>query len=108
MEQDSRADRAEIIRTLDALFPHHPVVELRCPDYPRRNTASAGYFNDYEALADAAVRLSGKCPGVYVTINELPDSLLARINNRIETSPKNTTTDADAQPAPSFAPPPSE
>jgi hypothetical protein len=95
MEQGSRADRAEILRTLDALFPYHPVVELRCPDYPRRNTASAGYFNDYEELADAAVRLSGKCPGVYVTINELPDSLLARINNRIESSPKNTTTDAD-------------
>jgi hypothetical protein len=46
MEQDSRADRVEILRTLDALFLHHPVVELRCPDYPRRNTATAGYVND--------------------------------------------------------------
>jgi hypothetical protein len=95
MQPHHTADSAEIVRTLDALFPHHPVVELRCPDYPRRNTATAGYFNDYEALADAAVRLSGKCPGVYVTLNELPPSLLARINNRLEQSPKNTTTDAD-------------
>src|SRR5262249_13293799 len=30
-EQDPRADRQAIVRTLDALFPHHPVVELRCP-----------------------------------------------------------------------------
>jgi hypothetical protein len=95
MEQDQNADRAEIVRTLDGLFPHHPVVELRCPDFSRRNTATAGYFNDYQALADAAVRLSGRCPGVYVTLNELPPSLLARINNRVEPSPKNTTTDAD-------------
>ena len=64
MEQNPRADRAAIMRTLDALFPHHPVVELHCPDYPRRHTASAGYFNDYEALADeyrGKRRVAGRC-----------------------------------------------
>ena len=63
MQYDLKADRAVILRTLDALFPQRPVVELRYPDYPRRNKATAGYFDDYEALADAAVRLNSKCPG---------------------------------------------
>jgi hypothetical protein len=82
-------------RMLSALFPSGGVVELRCPDYPRRNVATAGYYDDYTALVTAAARMSGRCPGVYITLNELPPSLLARINNRLEQSPKNTTSDGD-------------
>lgn len=88
-------NKGDAARFLTALHPHGAVVELRCPDYLRCNTATAGYFDDPAKLISAAANVSGKCPGVFVTLNELPPAVLARINNRVEPGPKNTTTDAD-------------
>jgi hypothetical protein len=82
-------------RMLEAMFPAGSVVELRCPDHPRRNMTTAGYFDDFAKLVNAAAHLSGKCPGVYITLNEVPRALLARLNNRVVENPKQLTSDGD-------------
>jgi len=90
-----REPRDEILAALGVLFRADQVVELRAPNYPRGNATAAGYFNDAEALAAFALELSGKAPGVYVTLNEINPALLARIRNRVEPWAKQTTADAD-------------
>jgi len=75
------------------LFEPGQIVELRCPNY-KRGTAS-GYFSDMLLLWNAAKELSGKVPGVYVTLNPVNPALLARANNRVELYAKTTTADAD-------------
>jgi hypothetical protein len=77
------------------LYREEQVVELRVPGYPRGHATTAGYFDDFVALADAALMLSGRVPGVYVTVNEINPALLARGRNRVEPYAKQTTSDAD-------------
>jgi hypothetical protein len=88
------ADRAEILRTLILLGPRDAVRELRILKTKRDGTVS-GYFDDPELLATEAEKWSGKAPAIYVTLNELPRSALARCANRVETRAAETTTDAD-------------
>src|SRR5262245_41685204 len=83
----------EVIRTLNLLFSPEDVVELRVLN-TRRHTVS-GYFNDLERLATAALEWDGAAPAVYVTINPVNPSLLARANNRVIEYAKNTTSDPD-------------
>jgi hypothetical protein len=86
-------DRQTAAQFLATLKPDGSVAELRCPDHPKRNATTAGYFDDPNKLLTAAGRLSGRCPGVFITINEVNPALLARINNRVEEYPKQTTSD---------------
>ena len=79
------ADRAEIVRALAAILEPGQVTELRAldvvtPTYRQPHTVS-GYFDDPDALADAAVRLA-TAPGVYIVPNPVNRALLARANNR--------------------------
>jgi hypothetical protein len=92
---EHREPREEILAALGILFPKDQVVELRAPDYPRNNATTAGYFDDRVMLAEMALVMSGKAPGLYVTLNEINPALLARLHNRVETWVKHTTTDAD-------------
>jgi hypothetical protein len=85
----------EIRRALQVLFEPGQVVELRVPNHPRGNATTAGYFDDFAELAKEAEVLSGKAPGVYVTLNRINPALLARQNNRVEEWVKHTTGDAD-------------
>jgi len=87
------ADRTEIIRALHVLYEPRDVVELRAPESTQRTIS--GYFDDFDALAAAAVRLSGTVPGVYVTLNPVKPALLARAANKVKPYAKATTSDAD-------------
>lgn len=71
----------EIQAALSLLVNRGEVVELRVPG-TSRGTRS-GYFDDGQLLGDAAVELSGQGPGVYITINPVNPTLLARVNNRV-------------------------
>ena len=75
-------------RALALLFEPDDVVELRAFDCkePRGTWTStwAGYFDDMDRLAQEAMRLSGRAPGVYVTLNPVNPDLLARRANRVE------------------------
>ena len=67
--------------------------EVRAPG-TRRGTVS-GYFNDRDGLVEAACELSGQAPGVYPTLNPVPDDLLARAANHVVPYAKHTTSDSD-------------
>ncbi len=88
-----RFDAVEIRRALGILVEPGSVVELRVPA-TRRGTVS-GYYNDLDALARDAARLSGTAPGVYVTLNPVRRDLLARAVNRTIDYAKHSTSDAD-------------
>lgn len=90
----ARADLAEIRRALALLVEPDAVVELRVPNAGRAGAAS-GYFDDFDALAAAAARWSGRAEGVYLTLNPAIPALLARSPNRVAESARHTTSDAD-------------
>src|SRR3954451_18897234 len=95
MPSATRSPRSEILAALRVLYCPGQVIELRVPHYPQNNATTAGYFDDADALAKCAHDLSGRAPGVYVTLNEINPALLARVCNRVERYVKQTTGDAD-------------
>jgi hypothetical protein len=76
------------------LFEPGQVVELRVLNFPRAKATTSGYYDDLDALAQAAARFNGKT-NVYVTVNPINPALLARACNRVIEYPKATTSDAD-------------
>jgi len=88
-----KADVTEIKRALDVLFQPGDVLELRALDVGGK--VHAGYFSDFDRLANEAARLSSQAAGVYVVLNQVNRELLARAQNRITVGPKNLTLDAD-------------
>jgi len=93
MNMKPTADRTEILGALRVLFEPGSVVELRAPGSAQRTIS--GYFDDFEALAAAAVGLSGTVPGVYVTLNPVNPALLARATNTVKPWARYTTADGD-------------
>src|SRR5438552_4146512 len=89
-----RADRAEIGRALGLLIEPGKVAEVRVPNANGGGTV-AGYFDDPGKLARAAAQWSGQAPGVYVTLNPVQGSLLARARNRTISHAKAAAGDAD-------------
>ena len=89
----TRADPSEIRRALDLLLQPEQVAEIRAL-HTRRGTVS-GYFDSFGKLAQAAANLSGRAPGVYVTLNPINPDLLARAANRVREFARETTSDAD-------------
>jgi len=79
-----------------ALFSPGQVVELRILGIGRRagHTAS-GWFSDYGALCEAALRYeSQRVPeGIYVTLNPVHEACLARSPNAVREWVKTTTSD---------------
>lgn len=82
-----------INEALAILLEPNSVAELRAPNAQGRT--SSGYFDNHLLLAKAAGSLSGRAPGVYVTLNPVRPDLLARAANRVNRFAKNTTRDAD-------------
>jgi hypothetical protein len=82
-----------VSQALDILLEPNSVAELRAVG-TRRGTVS-GYFDDQSLLAKAALNLSGKAPGVYVTLNPVRPDLLARAANRVRSHTKNAACDVD-------------
>lgn len=91
-------DAAEIRRALAILATLPGVVEIRAPkarlNGSRPGTA-AGYFDNHDAAAQAAAKLSGNAPGVYITLNPVNAALLARAANRVDPRAERTTGDAE-------------
>jgi hypothetical protein len=82
----------EIRWAIEVLFEPGDVVELRA--FKERTTVS-GYFDDHEELVEQAAKLDDRGFAVYVTINLVKPTLLARAHNRVKHHPKATTSDAD-------------
>ena len=91
-------DTQEIRRCLTLLAPDG-VFEVRAPKARMtgyRSATAAGYFNTHDDTAIAMIgSLSGKAPGVYLTLNSVNPALLARAANRLNASAEQTTSDAD-------------
>jgi hypothetical protein len=76
-------DAAEGIReALRVLYVPKQVVELRVPKAGEYGTIS-GFFDNIRSLSAAAAELSGRFPGVYVTLNPVKPELLERSPNRL-------------------------
>ena len=76
----------EMGRAMDLILAPGQVTELRAlgvstPEYRWTHTVS-GYFNDIEALAQAAMDIAPFAMGVYFTPNPMNPALLARASNR--------------------------
>ena len=82
-----------ISEAMSILLEPDSIVELRAPG--TQGHTLSGYFDDHSLLAKAAAGLSGKAPGVYVTLNPVRTDLLARAVNRVIRFAKNTTSDSD-------------
>lgn len=90
-------EEVEQIRAgLQMLVEPGSVVELRVPKAGRSRTI-AGYFDDLDAMAAAAARLSGRYPGVYFTCNPVKPALLARYSNRVVEHVELVTGDHDVE-----------
>ena len=88
------SDKTRVIRTaLGVLLQPKSVTELRAPNVQGKTLS--GYFNAHNPLAKVASGLSGKAPGIYVTLNPVRPDLLSRAVNRVVPYAKNTTSDAD-------------
>lgn len=83
----------QIAGGLAVLVEPGSTVELRVPMRPGRTIS--GYFDDLDAMAQVAARLSGHHPGIYFTCNPVNPALLARAANRITDYAKLTTGDHD-------------
>jgi hypothetical protein len=78
---------------LDVLFERGSVVELRI--LKTRQKTVAGYFDDFDKLAEAAAEWDGKAPAQYVTLNPVNPALLARAGNRVKGYAEEATGDRD-------------
>src|SRR5690349_9093320 len=85
---------SKIHQALSALIEPGAVVELRVLETGRTGTVS-GYYSDHNRLAKDAARWNGKAPAVYLTLNPVNESLLARAVNRYTERAKHTTKDPD-------------
>ena len=79
---------------LDILHVPGDVFEVRIPK-TRAGTLS-GYFNDTAIAAIAIAKENGHHPGIYVTANPVKPALLARMQNKLNSS-QTTTTDAEIE-----------
>jgi hypothetical protein len=70
-----------IMRTLALLLARGSIAELRVPKAD--GGPLVGLFNDFDAMAIAAARQSGKAPGVYVLLNQPKQSVARRVDNRL-------------------------
>lgn len=91
----------EALRTIGLLFDPGDVIEIRAlgvgKSLDRAGVTYSGYFNfeNENAIKAAIRRVDGRSEGVYVVLNRFNPELLMRANNRLQTRPKHTTSDAD-------------
>ena len=71
--------------------PGH-VYEIRVTDGGKDKTLS-GYFNSPEIVAKEVVKIDGKYPAVYSTLNPVMPELIARSCNRLKIHARDTTND---------------
>ncbi len=92
---------AEVKRALRVLKAPGDVVELRALGVSERSYRAphtvSGYFDDFDKLAAEAARLTPSAWGVYITLNEIDPSLLARAANRVRVVGRGEPTTSDHQ-----------
>jgi hypothetical protein len=89
-------NRDEIKVALAPYFEHDAVVEIRAPSVGgKRNNTASGYFNDLEKAVVEVVKLDGKAPAIYFTLNPVNPALLARAVNHVKEWAPYTTADGD-------------
>ncbi len=84
----------EARRFLSHLHGAGGVLELRLPKHGPYKFTGSGYFDTVDAAVEAAARCDGKA-NVYVTLNPVNPSLLARAVNRMVDRAETTTSDGD-------------
>jgi hypothetical protein len=96
---NTSATAALVRQALQHLMDTGQVVELRALDVStpkiRRAHTVSGYFNDMDQLAQAASKVDRYAKGVYITLNQIKPSLLARAANRVRAIERNDTLTAD-------------
>ena len=90
---EQRFDADECRRALSILPEPGSVFEIRA--LGTKKGIISGYFDDREKAVQAVASISGKVPGVYLTLNPVNPDLLARAKNRLEPYSKQTTGDTD-------------
>lgn len=83
---------SEIRRAAEVLCEPGDVVEVRAL---KNGTTAAGYFDNFGALSNEAAKLDEQGFAVYITANPANPALLARAENKIKRSLKETTSDKD-------------
>ncbi|MBI4498626.1 MAG: hypothetical protein HY689_12080 [Chloroflexi bacterium] len=97
MPNQARSEALDTVRAFLRLFWREgDVREVRIPKHNRFNHTAAGYFDDPEKLAAAAVRWDGRA-NIYLTLNFVNRALLARAYNRIDDRAEHTTADVDVE-----------
>lgn len=95
--QTKERQREEIMAACESLFARGQVAELRILSlFGRTGLNAAGWFNDWERLAESAIAYDAKKPeGIYVTLNALHPGCLARCPNAVMERPSHTSVDSD-------------
>jgi hypothetical protein len=83
----------DIEQALSLLLEPGQVAELRCLNTVKGTIS--GYFDDFDKLAKVIAKLNGQVPAVYITLNPVNPTLLARSVNRLTPFAKQTTSDTD-------------
>jgi hypothetical protein len=91
-----KSDEEEIERAIKTLFDPDTVVELRALKVPKGRVVS-GYFDGQHRaeLIQAAMEFSGQAQGIYVTLNPVDPTVMARSFNRAKRFAENTTGDKE-------------
>jgi len=86
----------EIKKNIEILHPtaQGNIVEVRTiKNKGHYMELSSGYFSDYKKLAEEVLKYDGQVDGVYMTMNPINPSLIARSSNEIKKA-SNTTKDS--------------
>jgi putative DNA primase/helicase len=86
-----------ILQSCAALFAPDQVTELRVLGVDsREDKKAAGWFNDWNKLADHALKYERRNPyGIYVIVNQLHPGCLARLGNSMKDWVKTMSSDRD-------------
>lgn len=99
MTTDIVADRTpfsarDVRRFISLLHEPGDVFEIRIPKHGKYKFTASGYFDDVDAASAAVARWDGKA-SIYITLNAIDPSLLARAVNKIVERADAATADAD-------------
>ncbi len=92
-----KINRTEMRRALAALHPNDQVFEVRLMGQDGKYRINeAGYFRDHERAVAAVAAKKTIATAIYVTLNPVPDELLARADHRLKRGREVVmTSDAD-------------
>jgi len=85
---------SHVQKTFAIFYEPGACLELRIPKAGNGNTIG-GYFDDQDLFVAAAKSLSGRYPGVYVTLNPINPALLARASNKVKPYMETLTSDGN-------------